>query len=959
MAQRKVRRLLAFAALTSLVTIIPMKSAYAEEMEEVIVTGSFIKGTPEDAALPVEVISAQDLENAGNPTILEMIRNLGVTSGNIGETNQFTAGPNEGVQNVNLRGLGAARTLVLINGKRHVATETIGVDISAIPTIAIGRLEILKDGAAAVYGSDAIAGVSNFITRSDYEGLEIRGSHQNIEQSDGDNSVSVLFGRSFENIHFMVAAEHQTRGELRIRDRDWALQSFADNPEGGWSGIGNPASFFGLSAAGGFVTGRTADPNCNLLGSFNDNETCRFQYTAFDNLIEEQDTSKVFAEMNIDVNDNMRFHAEYLYHESNIDAWKTSPSYPPQSFVGPDRTIPANNPGFIDFKLQNPTFIPTSTQAAWVGRMLGSGGRFGEPEEGVRLTDTNRLAASLEGEFGNGISYDVGFNWSERERTISGSDMYTERLGLALDGFGGPACDFEAAVAAGTPGVGGCEFYNPFSNAIQESAINGAVNPQYNAAVANSRGLIDWLTARTGSVATNELTVFDAVFSGQTNWELGGGTVGWAAGVQSRQDEYTLELEDIANRAVNPCTFINPASQTLGHWDGTSCASFGRLAFLAATDERSTKRDVAAIFAEFALPLTDTLDIQLAGRYEDYGDDGGDTFDPKLALSWALTDAFKLRGSASTTFRGAPTSFQGGVNTSLGFIAPTGSFKAIDTTGNPNLVPESAVALNLGLVYADENFYGSIDYWSFDFDDAFQTENATQIATAIAGALCGDGEAGALTPATITPECAQLRVRVEPAGTNAAGIERIKVNVINGSNRKTTGFDFVARYTFNDVAGGDLTIGTQGTYLSEFTTDDFVSIEGFTLAAGGDFAGQLNDTNVPFTPKPELQGNLNLSWSNDEHRVGYTYRYISDYEDIQVRGSATKGHLADIDSHGTHDINYVNNMFDNTTIILSITNAADEDPPSTSTDLGYDAFTHNPFGRMIKLGVTYTPTFLN
>ena len=344
MAQRKVRRLLAFAALTSLVTIIPMKSAYAEEMEEVIVTGSFIKGTPEDAALPVDVISAQDLENAGNPTILEMIRNLGVTSGNIGETNQFTAGTNEGVQNANLRGLGAARTLVLINGKRHVATETIGVDISAIPTIAIGRLEILKDGAAAVYGSDAIAGVANFITRSDYEGVEIRGSHQNIDQSDGDNSVSVIFGRSFENIHFMVAAEHQTRGELRIRDRDWALQSFPDNPEGGWSGIGNPASFFGLSAAGGFVTGRTSDPNCNLLGSFQDGQTCRFQYTAFDNLIEEQDTTKIYGEMNIDVNDNMRFHAEYLYHDSNIDSWKTSPSYPPQSFVGPGQNNSSKQP---------------------------------------------------------------------------------------------------------------------------------------------------------------------------------------------------------------------------------------------------------------------------------------------------------------------------------------------------------------------------------------------------------------------------------------------------------------------------------------------------------------------------------------------------------------------------------------------------------------------------------------
>ena len=138
-------------------------NVFAEQaIEEVVVTGSYIKGSAEDADLPIDVISRADLEDQGNPSILEMVRNLSITSGNIGETNQFdTRGGqgNEGVTTVNLRGMGSARTLVLINGRRHVATESIGVDVRAMPSIAIGRVEVLKDGAAARYGSDAIAGV--------------------------------------------------------------------------------------------------------------------------------------------------------------------------------------------------------------------------------------------------------------------------------------------------------------------------------------------------------------------------------------------------------------------------------------------------------------------------------------------------------------------------------------------------------------------------------------------------------------------------------------------------------------------------------------------------------------------------------------------------------------------------------------------------------------------------------
>ena len=932
--------------------------AWAEaQMEEVVVTGSYIKGSAEDAALPIDVISREDLEDQGNPSVLEMVRNLSVTSGNIGETNQFdTRGGqgNEGVTTVNLRGMGSARTLVLINGRRHVATESIGVDVSAMPSIAIGRVEVLKDGAAALYGSDAIAGVMNFITRDKFEGLEIRGSHQDIDGSDGDDSLGIIFGHSGENFHFALAAEYETRDELPIKSRDWALRDYSVNPESGFSGIGNPGTAYPASGPifpTNLLGGAVPDPGCETVGGVLTGTTCRFQFTFFDNLIEETETTKLFGEFNLDVNDRLSFHAEALVSDVDLPSWKTSPSYPPQSLFGPDRYIDPTHPGLVDMIAQNPGFLVAGQGAFVISRMLGVVGRNGEPEDGARNTKTKRLAGGFTGEFSNGIGFDLSMSWSERDRRLQGSDMYIERMAFGLDGLGGPNCD----ASTGTPGVGDCEYYNPFSNALQTSAVNGATNPQYNAAVANSDELINWMTAQTASRAINELLVFDAIFNGETGMALGGGNIGWAAGVQSRSESYDYTLADIANRAINPCPFIDPASVTLGNVDTLDCgvAGAGRLAFLANGDAESTRRDIYGAFAEFALPITDTLDAQIAFRYEDYGSgQGGSSFDPKASFSWAITDLVKIRGSASTTFRGPPGSFLGGVGTSLQYIAPAAAFKAVDTVGNPNLESESATTLNFGIILAKDNFYSSLDYWSFDFEDPFQTESADQLIAAYSANSCANDATGAAGAGVGTAACDDLLARFTPTGTPTGGIQRIRRNIINGADQKTSGLDFTARYSFDDIAGGELTVGAEGTYVLEYTSDDFTSIAGTKLADGGDFVGKLND-GEPTLPKPELQAQAFAKWGNSDHRLNYALRYVSSYDDVRPALPS----MAVIDSQMTHDLHYINNMIENVTLSLSIVNFTDEDPPLASTDLSYDGYTHNPFGRMIKVGFVYTPEF--
>ena len=350
-------------------------SADDDVIEEVVVTGSYIKGSPQDAELPIDVLTEEDLLQQGSPSLGEMIRNLGVTSANLAETNQFTTSgqANEGMITVNLRGLGAARTLVLLNGRRHVSTETEGVDVSAFPISAIGRVEVLKDGAAALYGSDAIAGVANFITRSDFEGLEIGGSFKDIDGSDGDWDVNAIFGTSGDNWNWMVAAEYGERGKLPIRERDFALVNTDVNPIGGWSGIGNPGTaYFFVPVAegtadftvtdadgnetteslayGGSVTKAFADPQCEALGAFRTaQQACGFNYGYFDNLIELTESTKLYSELNIDLSDDHRLHFEALYSDIDLPEWNTSPSYPPQSLFGPDRIMNEDHPGLVDF----------------------------------------------------------------------------------------------------------------------------------------------------------------------------------------------------------------------------------------------------------------------------------------------------------------------------------------------------------------------------------------------------------------------------------------------------------------------------------------------------------------------------------------------------------------------------------------------------------------------------------
>ncbi|MEQ8860572.1 MAG: TonB-dependent receptor [Pseudomonadales bacterium] len=964
----------AWAGVVPLVVGLGSGSALAQEgpIEEIVVTGSFIRGTPEDAALPVQVTTQQDLEDVGNPTITEMIRNLNVSNGNLGETNQFNASGgqgNEGVATVNLRGLGSERTLVLINGRRHVSTSSFGVDISSVPSIAIGRMEVLKDGAAALYGSDAIAGVVNFITRDTFEGAELRVGGQKFDESDGEYQVGAIFGGSRGALSGMLAFEYERREEVQLRDFDRYTRPYEDNVQGGFSSIGNPGTLFPVvldndPTTPGNQTGvfPVIDPGCEAVGNQIADGRCRFQFTQFDNLVEEQDTYKVFGELNYDFSDAVSGHVEALYSFVDVPNWATSPSYPPQALFGDDRRIPFTHPGIADLIANNPGLFPADSLGVLfpLTRHSGAGGfgPDGDARRGVRETETYRLATGLNGTLFDGdLGFDVALSWSRRDRYSQTPDMYVERMALALDGLGGPNCD----PVTGTPGAGGCLYHTPTSNGIDFSAITGQPNPNANPALAAAnRELHPWLEADLSTDTQFELLVFDATFDGTLPIELGAGEVGYAVGIQTRNEKYELKPKAINDLTINPCPFVDPVSLTLGNTDTLDCtqstqtSDTGLFAFLSGTTPQDTERTVYGAFFELGLPFTERLNGQFAVRFEDYGGDVGSTVDPKLALRFQATDAIALRGSVSSTFRGPPQNFLEGRGTSLQFVGATNAFKAIDTLGNPGLSNEEAIASNFGIIFDTNNFFGSLDYWRFDFTDPIQVEDFNGIVNAYSppsatnpiGNDCAPGGAGFGSAV-----CNALAERITfQAGSlqRAADLTRVEVEFTNGGDITTSGVDWFAQYDF-DLDFGTVSLGTQGTYTIEYDVDDFTTSDGVFLAPGGDFAGELNDNRNSLTPILDLQGNVFVQYTNGPHRATLTGRYWGEYEDESAAAA-----LQDIGDMFTVDLNYnVSLMDDKLTVNLGLFNLFDEDPPRAQTDLNYDPYTHDPFGRKIKLGLTY------
>lgn len=980
---------------------------------DIVVTGSLIRGTPEDAALPVDVISSEELSRQGSPSALDLLKNLPTSNGVIGDANQFDARAqgSEGVASVNLRGLGPQRTLVLLNGKRVVlaGTGVPVVDINLLPQSAIGRIEILKDGAAATYGSDAIAGVVNFITRSDQQGFQASGDYRLISGSQGDYTGALSFGHHKDGFQVFASIGYQHRSELRTTDRPFTVQPYQNNPQGGYSGGGNPGNF-GFGGTTNFVR----DLGCEAVGGFRSlpgstTDRCFTNFGQFDNLVEPEDRIQAYLETKIDLTNNLTFNASALYGTSSTRI-TTSPSYlptlPPSGYAAsPLTTVPAS--GNLSLAQAGgagvfavPTYAPALRDyCALYGAASGcvtAGGNVlapalafpvlfrpfvlgGNPlfqtlpgnDRGSafsqRQSESVRFTAGLEWAINSKLNLDVGFTYSAYGRGIEGTDTFGDLLQNALAGFGGPNCAFASAASragltqaqlAALAGTNGCTYFNPFSTAIARNPVTGQVNANFvgtrgpagvnltpGAGVVNDLATIDNFFRTTRSDTDTQLIVADVVLSGQSGIRLPGGEISFAVGGQYRGDRYAVRYNADANLDVNPC----PGSPLAPNAICTQ--QTGALGFLGTNRDRTISGSVFAVFGELQAPITDTLNAQFSARFEDYGGRTGSTFNPQGRLRWQATDWLAFRAGAGTTFRGPPPQNLDGQVTSLQVIGT--SFRAIDILGNNNLRPETTTTYSGGIIVNSGGFNASVDYWRYELAGPIEAEPVQGIVNALFGA---SGTANCNNPAFAA---LQSRFTFTAAGCGIGNVQRLRTLLVNSADVTTSGIDFQAQYKFG-LGTADVVFGGTGTYVIDYRIRD-TTVEGVVVQPAFDAVGLLNFQTTAY-PLPQLKGNIYLQGDLGIHQARFQVNYIDGYTDQRTAAifgpntgalagaSVTRGQQ--IGAFTTLDFTYRLNLKTGTTISLSALNILDQLPPFARLDFNYDPFTASPLGFNAKFGIT-------
>lgn len=958
-------------------TLLATFSATAAEdpIEQVIVTGSYIKGAAEDAALPVTVIDRSEIERQGSPAILDVIRSLSLSQGTVGEANPGGVLFGTGAVNVNLRGFDSGRTLVLFNGRRLPTSPValLGVDVNLLPLGAVERIEVLKDGAAATYGSDAIAGVVNFRTRRGFEGFSVDAAYSAIEDSDGDYSTDLLWGHRGETYDVLFAAGYRHRSELKAVDRDFAMPAFDRNlaAQGGFSASGSPGAYVIPPLAA--LPNIFIDPACESLGggirAGGGLPQCQFRFTQFQNLVERQEDYSLYGELNMQLGEFADLHVEAFYAAHDVPEENTAPSFP--STQGPGTTtqmrlglpvdpinaptfiVPLNNPGLAALL---PSLTPAQANAITAARAVAANGLLFRPlgaggnplfhNEGTQreiFADAHRFAVELDGDVGN-VGWNVALTYAENYRRVRLPDILPANLQLALAGFGGASC------TGNVPGsvANGCFFFNPFSTGVDVNVVTGQRNlPRgmggtFDPTTINSREVVDFIFGMQGSDDTSTVMVAEVLLNGETSFELPGGVVSWALGAQYREDELERELPNAESDVTRaPCadSLLNPSAACL--------IPNGVFGLVGPQREFEIDSDVYGVFGELGLPITESVQAQLAFRYEDYGGSTGSTSNPKLALRWQATDWLALRGSASSTFRG-PVLLQLQPNplTSLQFVPQFSTVRPVDNFGNPNLKPEEADNFSVGALISAGPFSASIDYFDIRLQGKVIPENGSDVLAAFIGtgttAINNCGRPGF--------EALQARFTFQNGVCAPANILRTRAMAVNAPDEEVRGIDVSATYRMQNVLRGALTFGLDATYNLEYERDPFF-IEGIRIpnAGGRDFIG----TRAGVQTLPELRGSLFAQYATGGHSLRVTGRYTDGVTDLRDVVRNADGSLAEIASYFTTDIVYRLELPSDLAITGTVFNVADRDPPAVRlTDYNYDPSFGNPIGRVFKLGLS-------
>ena len=946
-------------------------------LEGLVVTGTAFEESPVELPYAVAISGRRTLAEQGAPQAVDFFRNLGSSAGVLGDrqgwyTTRPAASLPETVASVNLRGIGPSRTLVLLNGRRqtYVPARLSGgrfVDVNAFPGIALDRIEVVKEGASAIYGSDAVAGVANFLTRSDFEGLEVSGAYEHFSGA-GETQAGAIWGTGLgESAHAVFSAEAVISQELTPEERDWSLRPFT--PGGGaWSYTGNPGAFLFPALTGdetreeftsslidaqfGGSGGVFVDPRCEAFGGRVEGETCRFRYQPWDNLIQASRHMRAFAEVTGDMGDSSRYHVEALWAEATIPDWYTTPSYPPISPYNGAQVITPGHPGrreFCQVHGQSAGFMTGSAclEDDWYyyGRLVGNSGPGRTLDRSSR---TQRISATLERDIeslgGREATIEVSLGYSRSSANANLPAEYAYRKFLAFRGFGGANCGVSVVTDPSSPsemglgalngalaGQGNCMYYNPFSNAHQHSAQPGALyleqpNPDYAPGLDNSPELIDWINEEVDLDSSTDLFVADALLMGT----LVENVVDYAVGYQFRRVGVSALPNEPGDLSINPCAVPG---------DRTCLEKTGAFTFTTGHYEYHDSQTVHRVFAETQLELGDRVNSQLAANYEFHG--SVSSFDPKVAVRVELAEPLALRASVQTTFRTPSVDdLNEDRSTSLEYVSEAGIYKAVDTFGNSRLQPERALTYNLGLALQLPRLRATADYWNYDFRDVIDVLPVPGVTRLYAA---GGASRAAVREFVTCPDG-------PGTGTcDVSAVERIRVENTNWPGIQMSGIDLHLSTRF-PFGANVLSMGIDGSYVREFRVKalDFNGAEVFEAQ---DAAGKLNWNNPIAPPLPRWKAQYSAGYHVGDYSFVNYLNFVSGYTNEVFPDTE----FEEIDRFFTWDLSLLRRTVGTTDIGLSILNLLDSDPPLVNWEQSYDGFTHSPKGRRIKISLAYRP----
>ena len=946
---------LALSVLASTLCVASFAQETSElKIQKVEVTGSNIKRADKEGTSPIQTITAKDIRDSGATTVLELLKQ--VPSMGVGGYNDTPDqnGFSKGVATASLRGLGSTSTLILLNGRRMTPSayanpnngQSTLYDLNSIPLSALDRVEIFKDGASAVYGSDAIAGVINFITKRDYQGGEVtinasaNGDNQFRRQNAngaigfGDLTTdgwNVLFALDYSS----KQATTERQGSNGVQAAQYADMNYRLNPYNSY--ISNQAFFFREKTPNSksfYTSGPNAvnqlncDPSRQLVGGPQYGITsglllgrkfCNYDTDQFVDVQGKSDDVNLMSVGNLKINENLSAFGEVALTDSK------------RVYRAPARTILGTSPttNFLVGGLATPfqAILPIGhPDNPFSDARAAVGYRFENLKTGTDLENQNaRLLGGFRGT-NAGWDWETGLLWNR-----------SKRIETAY-GF----------------------LYIPTLNKLinqNRSLASIAADPSITRDLTNN--------------GVAQITQWDAKASTEFG-SLAGGAIGFASGVEFRQEKLTI-APDAANAN----------GDILG----------------LATTAIDAKRNVSSAFVELRTPFLKNFEMDFAGRLDKYPNLKAN-FVPKVGAKWTVNDSLAFRGSYSEGFRapavsqiaagGAqfflngtvdPIRCPNGVNPAPG-ADTSDCAKSISGVGgaNPDLKPETSKSYSLGLVFSPtKNFDVTVDLFKIRKEGEISLSSATFLLE----------HPGNYPADYIVRDTNPLNQLKDANGNPIAGtgpLLAVKTPWVNQGSTETSGVDVDMKLRSSLGNYGSLKTSLNTTYLISYRrAEQPGDVERNAVGT----AGGLNDWSTSVGPIPRLRATLSASWEKDAHNVVASVRFIDSISEVRRYDNATtyptpychygSGQPSTATSLGgvpkynsyypdcqvptwtTVDVGYTYSGFKNLVLGVNVANIFDIKAPyypagntSTTVQQGYNADLHNNLGRYFRVSAKYT-----